>query len=56
MAFLPCLRAVSMQLRMSRRSWVTSSLARRPEIFCWAAPGGTGGLPRLGYPPRVRRL
>jgi hypothetical protein len=34
---LPCLRAVP----MSRRSWVTSSLARRPEIFCWVFSGRT---------------
>src|SRR5580704_2687670 len=26
---------------MSRRSWVTSSLARRPEIFCWVFVGRT---------------
>jgi hypothetical protein len=26
---------------MSRRSWVTSSLARRPEIFCWVFSGRT---------------
>src|ERR1039458_4943554 len=29
---------------MSRRSWVTSSLVRRPEIFCWVFRGRT---PRL---------
>src|SRR6266480_226198 len=26
---------------MSSRSWVTSSLARRPEIFCWVFSGRT---------------
>src|ERR1035441_10331311 len=26
---------------MSRRSWVTSSLVRRPEIFCWVFRGRT---------------
>jgi hypothetical protein len=29
---------------MSRRSWVTSSLARRPEIFCWVFRGRTPPL------------
>jgi hypothetical protein len=37
----PCFLAVSMWPRMSRRFWVTSSLVKRPLIFCCAFRGRT---------------
>ena len=40
---------------MSGRSWVVSSLARRPEIFCWVVSGrASGSRQALWWPGTAR--